>query len=96
MGFPGALPGPAGAAFRGWASAQCSLWLWWLLVPSGGRWPGGSYGVDVPAMSFQLHEWDIHIVCRDADDVGGTGSAAADDPPRQAFNFPRFLLSQPR
>jgi hypothetical protein len=21
----------------------------------------GGYGVDVPAMSLQLHEWDIHI-----------------------------------
>jgi hypothetical protein len=21
----------------------------------------GGYGVDVPAMLFQLHEWDIHI-----------------------------------
>jgi hypothetical protein len=25
--------------------------------------------VNVPAMSFQLHEWDIHIVC------SGTGGA---------------------
>jgi AcrR family transcriptional regulator len=33
------------------------------------------YGVDVPAMLFQLHEWDIHIVCRGADDVGRTGGA---------------------
>jgi hypothetical protein len=31
-------------------------------------------------MLFQLHEWDIHIVCRGADDAGGAGDAAADDP----------------
>src|SRR5690242_16697374 len=29
-----------------------------LLAPLG---PARLYGVDVPAMSFQLHEWDIHI-----------------------------------
>ena len=40
------------------------------------------YGVDVPAMSLQLHEWDIHIVCRGTDDaswlyeVYATGVAA--------------------
>jgi hypothetical protein len=25
-------------------------------------WPAGLYSVDVPTMSFQLHDWDIHIV----------------------------------
>jgi hypothetical protein len=35
--------------------------------------PGRLYGVDVSAMLFQLHEWDIHIVCRGADDAGGAG-----------------------
>jgi hypothetical protein len=43
-------------------------------------------------MSFQLHEWDIHIVCRGADDAGGAGEAAAHVPPRnaphQAGTFP--------
>jgi hypothetical protein len=28
-------------------------------------------------MSFQLHERDIHIVCRGTDDVSGAGGAAA-------------------
>jgi hypothetical protein len=37
-------------------------------------------------MLFQLHEWDIHIVCRGAGGAGGAGGAAADDPPRQAGN----------
>ena len=40
-------------------------------------------------MSFQLHEWDIHIVCRGTDDAGGAGGAAAHDPPHQAFNRTR-------
>jgi hypothetical protein len=35
-------------------------------------------------MLFQLHEWDIHIVCRGADDASGAGGAAALDPPRHA------------
>jgi hypothetical protein len=35
-------------------------------------------------MITQLHEWDIHIVCRGADDASGAGGAAADGPPRQA------------
>jgi hypothetical protein len=47
--------------------------------------PGYSDGVDVPAMLFQLHEWDIHIVCRGADDAGGAGGAAADDPPQRTI-----------
>jgi hypothetical protein len=47
-------------------------------------------------MSFQLHEWDIHIVCCGTDDAGGAGGAAAGDQPRQAFSFRRFLLSPPR
>jgi hypothetical protein len=38
-------------------------------------------------MLFQLHEWDIHIVCRGADDASGAGGEATDDPPRQAGNF---------
>jgi hypothetical protein len=25
--------------------------------------PPLGYGVNVPAMSFQLHEWDIHALC---------------------------------
>jgi hypothetical protein len=33
--------------------------------------------VDVPATSFQLHEWDIHIVCRGTDDASGAGDTAA-------------------
>ena len=35
-------------------------------------------------MSSQLHEWDIHIVCRGTDDASGAGDTAAHDPPRQA------------
>jgi hypothetical protein len=36
-------------------------------------------------MLFQLHEWDIHIVRRGADDASGAGgTAAANDPPHQA------------
>jgi membrane-associated phospholipid phosphatase len=31
------------------------------------------YGVDVPAMSFQLHERDIHTLCFGTDDVGLAG-----------------------
>ena len=38
-----------------------------LLSPRPARARG--YGVDVPAMSFQLHEWDIHALCP------GTGGA---------------------
>ena len=50
--------------------------------------PGRLYGVDVSAMLFQLHEWDIHIVRRGTDDAGGAGgTGAADDPPHQAGNF---------
>jgi hypothetical protein len=49
--------------------------------------PGGLYGVDVPAMSFQLHEWDIHIVRRGAGDASGAGGAGVDDPPDQAGNL---------
>src|SRR5690348_9971345 len=41
---------------------------------------GCSYGVDVPATSFQLHEWDIHIVCRGTDDASGAGDTAAGRP----------------
>jgi hypothetical protein len=33
-------------------------------------------------MSLELHEWDIHIVCRGADDASGAGGAAAHDPSR--------------
>jgi hypothetical protein len=52
--------------------------------------PRRLYGVDVPAMSFQLHEWDIHIVCCGTDDASGaSGTAAADDPLRQAGNVRR-------
>src|SRR4029077_18311624 len=53
---------------------------------------GGSYGVDVPAMSYQLHEWDIHIVCRGADDAGGAGDAAAHNPQHQDGTFRRRRL----
>ena len=35
-------------------------------------------------MSSQLHECDIHTVCRGADDASGAGDTAAHDPPRQA------------
>jgi hypothetical protein len=35
--------------------------------------PRRSYGVDVPATPFHLHEWDIHIVCRGTDDASGAG-----------------------
>jgi hypothetical protein len=41
--------------------------------------------VNVPAMSFQLHEWDIHIICRGtdgADGAGGGTAAGADVPPQ--------------
>ena len=31
-------------------------------------------------MSSQLHEWDIHIVCRGAADASGADGTAADDP----------------
>ncbi len=48
----GPSPGSAGACRRGWASAEGSLWLWWLLIPSAGRCLSRLYGVDVPAMSF--------------------------------------------
>jgi hypothetical protein len=49
-------------------------------------------------MSFQLHEWDIHIECRGADDASGAAgaAAAAHDPPHQAGNFrERNSLGQP-
>ena len=36
-------------------------------------------------MSLELHEWDIHIVCRGRDDASGAGGAAANDPPHQAL-----------
>ena len=50
--------------------------------------PRRSYGVDVPATSFHLHEWDIHIVCRGTDDASGAGgTAAADEPPGQAAGY---------
>src|SRR5690348_4313660 len=50
--------------------------------------PRRSYGVDVPATSFQLHGWDIHIVCRGTDDASGAGgTAAADEPPGQAAGY---------
>jgi hypothetical protein len=31
-------------------------------------------------MLFQLHEWDIHIVCRGADDASNAGDASDADP----------------
>src|SRR5690242_19939852 len=40
--------------------------------PARSRCPGRLYGVDVPAMSLELHEWDIHIVC-----FGTDGAASA-------------------
>jgi hypothetical protein len=43
------------------------------------------YGVNVPVMSFRMHEWDIHIVCRGTDDASGAGgTATAHDPPYHA------------
>jgi anti-anti-sigma factor len=45
-------------------------------------------------MPFQLHECDIHIVCRGTDDASGARGAAAAahdpsrNPPRWAGNFP--------
>jgi hypothetical protein len=32
------------------------------VIPAGYPVPALGYGVNVPAMSLQLHEWDIHIV----------------------------------
>src|SRR5690349_1380856 len=62
--------------------------------PPDGRCPRHSYGVDVPAMLFQLHEWDIHIVCRYTDDASGAGGEAADDPPHQVWNFRHTSLQR--
>ena len=46
-------------------------------------------------MSLQLHEWDIHIVCRGANGASGAGGAAEDDPPRQPGYLPplRYLAA---
>ena len=33
----------------------------------------GGYGVDVSAMSFELHEWDIHALCFGTGDDRVTG-----------------------
>jgi hypothetical protein len=41
----------------------------WPLIPGRRSVQLCGYGVNVPAMSFQLHEWDIHAVCF------GTGDA---------------------
>jgi hypothetical protein len=43
-------------------------------------------------MSLELHEWDIHIVCRGTDDASGACGAAADNPRHHAGNF-RHLRS---
>ena len=69
--FPRAGLGSAGAAFgAGYLRSDrcgCGGSRSRLAAAASGR----LYGVDVPAMSFQLHEWDIHIVCRGADDADG-------------------------
>jgi len=51
-----------------WCSCVPGRFLWPVIA---GRRPVRFcwYGVDVPFMSFQLHEWGIHIVCL------GTGGA---------------------
>jgi hypothetical protein len=47
----------------------------WLVIHA--RRPGSRrlYGVDVPAMSLELHEWDIHIECFGTDDANGADGA---------------------
>jgi hypothetical protein len=46
-------------------------------------------------MSLELHEWDIHIVCRGTDDASGAAGAAADDPPLQLAQQPTIRRTGP-
>jgi hypothetical protein len=45
----------------------------WPLIPARRPGPAHLYDVDVPAMSLELHEWDIHAVCCGTGGAGVTG-----------------------
>jgi len=49
------------AAVFSWCFRACGRFLW-PLIPARGQVRVGGYGVDVPAMSLELHERGIHAV----------------------------------
>jgi hypothetical protein len=68
--------GACSLIWGGGACSGCVPWFscvgrtfLWPLIPARCLGPARSYDVDVPAMLFQLHEWDIHALCF------GTGGA---------------------